>query len=60
MTLRKLIEKRLEKTLDCQMKKDWFPKGWACVKIKKFSEEMAGEIKQAQFLNQLDEEKNDE
>jgi len=45
MTIEKLIENRLNKTLGCEFKKWWIPKGWACIHIKKFAKELAKEIK---------------
>ena len=45
-TLQKIIEDRLNKTLDCDYKKAFIPKGWACINIKRFSRELAKEIKE--------------
>jgi len=42
--LKDIIKKKLNGTLDCQMKHDWFPKGWTCVKISNFSGKLAKEI----------------
>jgi len=43
-TLKTIIENRLKATTQCGFKKAWIPKGWACVKIKVFSKELAKEI----------------
>ena len=40
----KIIRKRLEKTRDCDFKRDWIPIGWAVVKIDTFVEEVADQI----------------
>ena len=42
--LKKLIEDKLKATQDCHFKKAFIPKGWACVNIKKFAEELADEV----------------
>lgn len=42
--LQKLIEKRLDKTRDCDYKKTHIPKGWAHIPIKRFSRELTEEI----------------
>lgn len=39
-----LIKKKLEKTLDCEFKQAFIPKGFACVKIDTFADELAEEI----------------
>ena len=43
--LEKFIIKKLSDTKDnCDFKKAWLPKGWACVKIKYFAKELAKDI----------------
>jgi hypothetical protein len=41
MKLETIIKQFLLKTLDCEYKKAYIPKGWAHVKINKFSKELA-------------------
>jgi len=45
--LKKIIKNRLNKTKDCGFKKEWIPKGWACVKISVFTEDVTEEILKA-------------
>lgn len=45
MDIEKAIKDKLKGTLDCQFKKAWLPKGWACVKIDVFAKELAEILK---------------
>jgi len=43
-TTKDIIKNKLIKTMDCDFKKAFIPKGWACVNIERFSDELAEEI----------------
>ena len=45
-SLEKIIEKKLTDTINhCEFKRAWLPKGWACIKIKTFAQELAAILK---------------
>jgi len=44
MKFETIISNRLKLTQECKFKQAFIPKGWACVKIKEFSKELAKEI----------------
>lgn len=59
MKLDSIIRKHLKEAKDrCDFKKAFIPKGWACIKIKKFSKELAKEIKNVGRKKEIRKSKN--
>lgn len=40
-TLVQIIKDALNQSKNCEFKKAWIPKGWACVKVERFARELA-------------------
>lgn len=53
-SLKQIIKNKLKQTKDCEFKKAFIPKGYACVKIDNFSKELA-EIIEIEYDKSADE-----